>query len=397
MNYSKLIAFAAAAALTPVMTLAQDGAASGGGDAASSGSGTTPPARRTGDGSYNRFGGSLDTVVRRDSGGAGTNWGVQPGGARSSRLTWSVKEQISPNVAATAVLEGAFSPDSGAGGTPPVPSTTAGFQPSFTFNRTAHVGVGDDSWGYITLGRQFTPIQATTSGPVNDPFGGAWLGGIATIYNKTSGASNAIVYSYGYSAEAMLRPAPRNGLGVSIMYAPGEEPSPLTKAGNQYGANVTYGGSNWWAGYAIHRQMGNSATLAPANPSSEAPKITYQWVGGAYEIWRARISLGLNTGRNSTSTLDRKNWSLGLQFPVGERGTVRFLHGRANDETATNGDFRTTQAAYMYDLSKRTGVYVVWGNVDNSANASVVLSGAIGTVPRGATARSLAFGIKHVF
>ena len=373
MNKRSLIAIAAAAAISPVIVRAQAAEEPG----------------------YQRFGGSVDAVVRRDSGpAAGAAWGVQPGGARSSRLTWSMKELMGPDLAATVALEGAFNPDTGTGGTSPVPATpTAGF----TFNRVAHVGLGSDQMGYITLGRQFTPMQAVTAGPVNDPFGGAWLGGIATIYNKTSGASNAILYSRGYSAEASVRPAPRNGLGIMAMYAFGEEPSPLAGAGNQYGFNASYGGENWWLGYAYHRQEGNNATLNPAIATSLDPKTTFQYVGGAVEFWKVRVSLGLNTGKASNNTLDRQNLSLGVLWNVSERGTIRFLYGRADDRTAANADFRTTQAAYMYDLSKRTGVYVVWGNVNNSPNAAVALSGAIGTVPKGAQAKSVALGIKHVF
>jgi predicted porin len=343
--------------------------------------------------SYMRFGGSIDTVVRHDDGGDSSTWSLSPGGARSSRLTYSIKEAVTPDLAATVVLEGAFAPDTGAGASNP-PGVPNG---AFSFGRTSHVGLGSDSMGYITLGRQYTPIQATTAGSINDPFGGSWIGGIATVYNKVSSASNSIVYSYGYTAEAMLRPAPRNGLGVSVMYSFSEEPQPLTDAGKQYGANVSYGGSNWWVGYAFHRQIGNNQQISTALPTSESPRTTYQWIGGAYEFGRVRLSLGFNTGRNDTRAVDRRNWSVGLNWGVGERGTIRALYGRANDRTAANGDFSTVQLSYMYDLSKRTALYAVWGNVDNAPNTANALAGALGPVTRGATATTTAFGIRHSF
>ena len=345
--------------------------------------------------SYLRFGGSIDTWIRRDSGApSGPTWSVGPGGARSSRLIFSIKEGISSNLSATAYLEGGLSADTGAGANAPpsiVPTT------AFTFGRTAHVGIGHDSWGYITLGRQYTPIQAVTAGPINDPFAGGFVGGITPIYSKNTSASNTIAYSYGNGAEAMSRPAPRNGLASSVFYSFSEETAPLSDAGKQYGFNVSYGWPSWWAGYAYHRQVGNSPQIAPAAPTAETPKTTVQFLGAAYEIGRVRVSVGLNTGRNDIGTLNRRNWSLGVNAGVGERGTIRFLHGRANDLTPTNGDFRTTQISYMYDLSKRTALYVAWGNLDNSASTAVTLSGAIGTINRGETANSLGMGIRHSF
>jgi predicted porin len=391
LNERTLIALAAAAVLSSGIVHAQEGS-SGPGDAGA-GQGQTRPGARTAEGSYTRLGGSLDIVGRRDSGGpGGPTYSVGPGGARSSRMTFSIKEVISPELAATVVLEAGLAPDTGLGASNP-PGVTGGF----SFGRTSHVGIGSDDWGYVTLGRQYTPMQAVTAGPINDPFGGAWLGGIATVYNKNSLASNTIAYSYGYGAEALLRPAPRNGLGVAVEYSFGEVPSPLEDAGKQYGLNVSYGGSAWWAGYAYHRQVGNGPFINPAVANTESPQITHQFIGGAYEFGRLRLSLGLNTGRNDTGTLNRRNWSFGVNWGVGERGTVKFLFGRANDRTAPNADFDTLQAAYSYDLSKRTALYVVYGTVDNSAPAAVTLSGAIGTVAPGGRANSLAVGVRHSF
>lgn len=384
MEKSTLIAVAVSAALTSGLTQAQTTG------------GSAPVSRATGDDSYLRMGGSVDTVVRRDAGAPlGATWSVGPGVARSSRFGFSIKELIAPGrLAGTVVLEGAFAPDSGAGASNPpgVPANSG-----FSFGRTAHVGVGHDSWGYITAGRQYTPLQAVAASPMNDPFGGSWLGGIATVYNKNTSASNTIVYSYGYTAEAMLRPAPRNGLGVAAMYAFGEVASPLDDAGNQYGFNVSYGGQKWWGGYGFHRQVGNSAAINPAVANAETPEITHHFLGGAYEIGTARISVGVNSGRNDTGSLNRRNWHVGLAWGVHERGTVRALYGRANDRTAANGDFSTVQLSYMYDLSRRTGVYVAWGRVNNSAATAVTLAGSLRTVDRGASASSVVIGVRHSF
>jgi predicted porin len=226
------------------------------------------------------------------------------------------------------LLEGAMTPDVG------------GFQ---GWTRMAAVGVGSDKTGYIALGRQFTPIQAVSSSPNNDPFGGAWLGGIATVYSKTTGASNAITYQYGYTSEGLVRSAPRNGLGVVVMYALGEASAPdPSGSGDQVGFNVSYGTGPWWGGYAYHTIKGNSPSIG-AGATTNTPVVKQHTLGFAYAFAIARLHLGINQGTNDAvgaTKLDRKSWHVGITAPAGPQGTFRFLYGKANDGTPANRDFR---------------------------------------------------------
>ena len=343
---------------------------------------------------YVRISGSIDTVVRRDAGAtAGPTWSVGPGGARASRLTFSVKEWVSERLAVTAVLEAGFAPDTGMGANNP-PGASGG---GLNFGRTSHVGLGSEQAGYVTLGRQYTPMQSVAASPNNDPFGGAWLGGIATIYNKNTLVSNAIAYTYGYGAEALLRAAPRQGLGFAALYGVGEQAAPMGGAGNQYGFNASYGRGPWWFGYAYHRQRGNSAAINPNAAASLGPVQTHQYAGGAWDFGWVRMHAGLNIGKNDVTTLDRHNWHLAFTAPAGDRGTIRALYGRADDRSAVDADFRTLQLAYQHDLSKRTALYAVWGQVNNGAISAASLQGFVGTAARGATVSSLAVGLRHVF
>ena len=347
------------------------------------------------DGSYVRISGTVDLVLRRDSGmAAGPAWALQPGLLRSSRLDFIVKEAISSGLAATVMLESGIAPDTGSGAnnTPTLPATTG-----LSFGRGAHVGIGSDAGGYITMGRLYTPMQGVTASKWNDPFGGSSYGGIATVYNKISNASNSIAYTYGYGPEATFKPAPRQGFGTFAIYTLGEQPAPLSNAGKQYGINFSYGTPSWWAAYAFHRIFGNNEFMNPSAATSDSPRTTEQYIGGMYDLKFMQLHAGLNTGKTDTGSLNRLNSHIAMTIKVGARGTVMILLGRANDLTPVNGDFNTKQAAYEYDLSKRTALYTMWGNVDNSATTSVGLTGALGAVPRGAVASSLSFGLRHNF
>jgi predicted porin len=335
----------------------------------------------------------MDGGVRLDTGTTGGSIKSQGSGLQTgSRLTISGIEDLGAGLQAGFVLESGLSLDTGAGAANP-PGVPAG---AISWGRTSAVAVGSDSAGFLSLGRQYTPLWAVSAGPANDPFGANWLGGIGTVYSTTIRTPNSIVYSYGYTARTMLLPAPRSGLGAALMYAPGEvgAPSP-TRSGEQLGFNLSYGDGTWWVGYGYHQTNGSNTA-----PVSDTPKLKQQTLGASYQIGPARLHLGLNTGKNDgtgAAAVDRRNWHVGAVYSFGGVHSLRALYGVADDRTAANVDFKNWQLGYQYDFSRRTNAYLAAGQVNNGANAAVTTLAALGTYAKGATARSLILGIRHTF
>jgi predicted porin len=348
------------------------------------------------------IGGIIDGGVRLDSGTTtGSIKSVGSGLSTGSRLNFIGAEDLGGGMKAGFVLESGISIDTGAGSANP-PGTATG---PLTFGRTSAVALGGDNYGYLSFGRQYTPLWAVSAGPIADPFGATWLGG-ASVVNGIGGtntriASNSIVYSYGYTYKAMLLPAPRTGWGGALQYSAGEVAG--SRAGRMYGGNLSYGGDGtWWVGYAINQLYGTTPQVsATATTSVDTPKLTQQTLAASYQVLvPLRLYVGYNTAKTSgpgTPIKDSRNWDVAFMFTFAGNQAVRGLIGASNDKTAANVDYHNWQLGYQYDFSKRTNAYFGIGQVGNSANSNVANVGSLGTYAKGSNARSAILGVRTNF
>ena len=210
--------------------------------------------------------GNLDVGVRVDKGNTSLT-SVTSNSLLPSRMTFSSLEDLGGGLRAQAILETGFRVDDGSSAANP-PGASAGL----TFGRFAGVALGSDEAGYVSAGRQYTPLFVLAASGVADVFGGAALGGSVLVSSLTVRASNSLAYTYGYGPRNLLRAAPAQGLGFAAMVAPGEA-SAGGSAGNQWGFNASYGHGAWWAGYGMHRVRGNSAAINPAAAESPSPAL----------------------------------------------------------------------------------------------------------------------------
>lgn len=345
-----------------------------------------------------KIGGILDAGVRYDQGAAGGAMkSLGSGQSAASRLTFSGAEDLGGGAKASFVLESGLSVDTGLGANNP-PGAAAG---AFTFGRTSLVALGSDATGYISLGRQYTPLWSISAGPLNDPFGASWLGGIATVYSATVRTSNAIGYTYGYSDRTSLNPAPRTGLGISAVWSLSEAAAPQPSgSGDQKGVGVSYGDGHWWAGYAYHRMRGSNTTINATAPVTNQPILVQQTLAASYRFNWASLHLGFNRGDNGISgpgAIDRRNWHVATQVPITELQTLRILYGKANDHAVSSAGFRNFQIGYEYGLSKRAYLYTAYGLVNNDQNAAATPAGALGAYAKGSSPKSLIVGFAQRF
>lgn len=345
------------------------------------------------------IGGVIDAGVRADSGAAGGAHVLSVGSGLSngSRLTFTGLEELGGGLRAVFALESGLAVDSGMGVANP-PGVGNG---PLTFGRTSAVGIGSERTGYVTVGRQYTPLFAVSANPMSDPFIGSWLGGNNVVYSNTVRASNSIAYSYGYGPTALLRPAPRSGLGFSAIYVPSETAGQSPGgAGMQYGFAATYGQDAWWVGYAQHRVHGNDPSINPAAPTSDRPLLRQQTLSASYDFGAFRLGGGVNTARDDLSGaahVDRRGWTLSAYVPILPNQVLRVLYGHATNRAGANLNFSTFQVGYQYSFSKRTSLYAAYGFVDNDPAAAVALAGSLGTYAPGSRPRSVIAGILHTF
>ena len=341
------------------------------------------------------IGGIVDAAVRHDWGSdQGGQTGLVSGQMAASRITIAGEEQLGGQLKAGFVLESGLSLDSGTGhANPPGVSGTG-----ISFGRTSALSLGTNEHGFLSVGRQYTPLWSVTGTPANDPFSATWLGGTGTLFNTTIRVSNSIVFSHGYGSRAMIRPAPVSGLGFALMYglpeASGGAPS---RSGQQMGFNLSYGAPQWWVGYGFHQVRGSNEAMSTTALITDMPKLQQQVLGASVLTGRTRWHVSINTGKTDNNSVNTRAWYAGINHPLNDRHVLRVSYGRSDDRTSVNADFRALQLGYQYLLSRRSSLYATYGFINNSDSGKRTFSNAMGTYSAGATAQTLALGMRHNF
>jgi predicted porin len=119
----------------------------------------------------------------------------------------------------------------------------------------------------------------------------------------------------------------------------------------------------------------------------------------------ASFNLGFMTVQGSVektdySTSQQKLISGGVLIPLGS-GTVKLNYTQAKGSTDAFGA-KLLGAGYVYDLSKRTSVYVGYGRIQNAGNTTVggtfvASSGGSAGMKRGETSTGYDLGVRHNF
>lgn len=330
--------------------------------------------------------GILDASLRHERAGAVSQTSLTSGLSRGSRLGFKSVEDLGSGYSAIAMLEMGLSVDDG--------QLLANGSSGPGFGRQAFVGLGSERSGFLSFGRQYTPIFALSAGAL-DPFGANYLGSITTSQSNqgglTSRASNALSYSYGYTM-AMDAPTPRDRFSFAAIYALGEAANG-SRAGDQAGAAIGYGQNRWFIGYAVHAVRGSAAT------SAASPRQVSQVLGATYRFDPVMLFASLHRTRNDApgaARIERANWMAGARIPM-PRGQVIVSYQHAGDRTANRQSFRNASVAYEYPFSRRTTGYVNYGRNDNHANAGAGLNLSTLPLAKGSDASAIAVGMRHAF
>jgi predicted porin len=386
--------------------------------------------------------GTLDAGIRDDIGAGHSVVAVQSGLMRASRLTLEGYQAVPFGLRVVGVIEGGLNVATGTGADNP---GAAGSSNDFDFGRESFVGIGNDDYGYIDFGRQYSPIWAVSAAPTADPFAGNYLGGIVAFdptLAVNSRVSNAITYNYRYTWEGMLDPSPSRGFGFAAMYALGgghgtdvAGVNNPTNAGQQFGASASYGTKHWWIGAGYHQIDGYNSNVAPFSNNYiptmagvpayfQKTRLVEETISGSYLTPVARLFAQYNSqddGRKDANMngVDQNDWFVGFVAPTFPHQNLRFTYGQFYDHTNTEAEYSMYQASYEYDLVRvpGTALYVEGLVVDNNKHSAQGVLGADnvittpgpgtilpdqltanGSTPDyGATSTSLAMGIRFIF
>ena len=287
--------------------------------------------------------------------------GIQAG----SRLGFRGTEDLGGGLAGLFVLEAGILADTGASD-----------QGGLLFGRQAYVGLKSNA-GTLTLGRQIPVhyLALKAIDPMDDGFAGP-MGLLIPTNGKR--VNNAIKYA-----------TPTvNGLSGDLFYALGEVAG-NSDASRTLGASGTYAAGKLMLKLAYH-------SLNNATASDDSNNTMF---GGTYNFGAVKAHAAYNVNKG-TGTLDNADLLLGVSVPMGQH---KFMLSTImkDDKTVADRDATLVSLAYTYALSKRTGLYASYADMNNdngatyrTSSATAPISGQSGAA--GGT-REFNVGVRHQF
>lgn len=320
---------------------------------------------------------------------SGRATGLSPSGNSSSSLGWRGSENLGAGLSVRVWLEGSIDPGNGTGAsgstrhnqvldTPPGP---------FILNRRTTISLQNAS-GELRLGRDDTPSWKNYG--ALDPFGGNGVGAMLPSY---TGGAAANTFSRASNALSYLLPTTPTGWHGQVMVASGNQSSQAKQNGVDIARNGRYAGArlgfkqahtDWVAAagnthYAPLTQTLGSNALAGNGTQGGAPVqagpfsdrslgVTQQFDGATLTALLARQTLQ-DVGQPGQQQSTR-GWGVGLQWPSGRYHLLMSLSAVRLD----GAQARKWALGTVYDLSRRSALYLTWARLRNTGGASMSAS-----------------------
>ena len=340
---------------------------------------------------------SVESVKGNTAGQSTTFNRVSSGNLATSRLGFKGVEDLGGGLKANFQLEATVAVDTGA-------AATGRF-----FDRAAWVGLSSKEAGELRIGRQDSLIGAQIANVI-----GAQAYDVSVVASTLGGSTyrrvdNALTY---------IAPTFVPGLTLSAQYSTAVD-------------SVTAGNNNAEAtnGSGVGRAYGFAANFVQGPVSAGASYIQVNTIAngnnenvglflyGAYDLGAAKLTAFYNDDTNDGNrTFDgRRLYGIQAAVPVvtGLTVTGGYAYARnvgttvsatgfaANAATGVTGKNAKNDNAGIitlkaqYDLSKRTAVYGLFTEVQNSDRANLGLAGV--TTTRDKSVRGIAVGVRHAF
>ena len=289
---------------------------------------------------YGRIDASLGNVTTKVGGVTVSDPGAMIRSGAHTGSRWGLKgsEDLGGGLKANFVLEQGFNIDDGT-------ASAAARQ----FHRQAFVGLSG-GFGRVDIGRQYD-ITDNMYG-LYDPFGYSGYSPMGYAFNVgcgTGGSGDCI----GRQDNTVMYTTPAmGGLGISAMWAPGEDKTPASSAGNVVGIMANYG--NGPLGVGVGYQ---------SNKASGGRARTDFNFGASYDLGMAKLFVQLENGKNKNTVGTGKDsgYALGAVLPMGAASlTVGYSAEKQKIAGTKVSDAKSFALMGKYDLSKRTYVYAAY-------------------------------------
>lgn len=350
-----------------------------------------------------------DGVAPTTAGGtfsAESRFGVDGGYQSGNRFGLRGSEALGKDWNAVFTLEGGFTIDDGFAG-----------QGGRLFGRQAWAGLQHSAFGTVALGRIATPSSGTGSfdlwGSV-DPFSTGWgINGLQATFIPSNSLreDNSIIWAS--PTWAGFKFAAQYSFAVA-----GQEVSPSgnNTTGMSLAANWTWGPLFLAATYDVLSPSNTLNTASAGNPDQKMTQLGGSW---DFKIVKLHAAYGFQDNirllQNTTGGVgafqptgivayDNNPWMLGLSGPLfGGMWMLSYQYSDADNVTGTNAsgaysfepDYSAWGIGYSYPFSRRTNMYIGYGQVEWDGNVS---QSGVATNPSARfDKKQFALGIRHLF
>lgn len=324
---------------------------------------------------------------------------IQSGGLSGSRFGFRGSEDLGGGMRAVFTLESGFNSDDG----------TIGQGGTF-FGRQAFVGL-QDSWGSVTLGRQYSSVyHATTDFSLfsNNPAGPstAVIGGFGGGYEPVRGAGGTATPpaagATGNGGPIRVNNALRyespswSGVRVSALYGAGEVAGATSDA-RLFDLGVRYTGGPFDALLSVLTDKALTGAV-------QATDATVTTLAGAYNFEPFRVVAGfLHFNDKRAADQDGRGGWLGGEWRMGKH-TLRAQYVLNKPKFGVDNETKAFGVGWGYELSRRSQLYASLTRFSNDGQAG---SGGLGrfnaSLPAGVTRvgdnslSEVVLGFRHSF
>jgi predicted porin len=328
------------------------------------------------------------------------NTGNGDGNLATSRLGVRGTEDLGAGLKANFVLEYDLV-DAGVGGNGNAPASATAADAATSTNAAASgfgaryswVGLEDAKLGQLRLGRQEQSIHSVvvggSAGGANNVAGAIYSAGMTASANDASVRPHLVFVN---RAVTYISPA-FNGFRVEAQTAKHDiDNAGVVSYAKETGGSLKYAAGKFAAAYGF---ADSKTDTTNANATTDDVK-KQQAISASYDFGMAKV-FALNTNRKDTMAgalvAETKLTEVGVQVPTGK--TVLFASAFDGDRTGNtqtalataNADVSGYQVGAIYNLSKRTAAYAIYGNQEIKGTAST----------RKVETTTTAIGVRHSF
>ena len=266
-----------------------------------------------------------------------------------SRLGFRGERDLGEGLHAIMVLESGVQFDTGVStGVTPASNTF--------FNRQSYVGLKSDSWGSLTLGRQYSPMYDyfvfLSQGPLTSGMTALALDGLAVNGPSAARFDNRVNGTRTDNAVKYVSPTFNNfkaTLGVGFGEVSGSDTSGRTTF-----AGLGYKNGPWEAAISLVQSNCSSAAGCAAKQGND----NISGIGGAYDFGVAKLAILLTTEQNAklvqgndadvseiTLSIPYKKWTFGIGYET------------LKDKSALQQNHTQKNLGVQYDLGNKVTLY----------------------------------------